>query len=147
MERYQFQMRRHLHRAMRLSVLTNAEQYKQWRIRLIDYIKGTKDVIILSEEKSAPHILSIAFYHIKGEIAVNYFQENGITISTSSACSSKSGRAGHVIEAIRLPEKYKHGVIRISFGQNNVEEHIAQFEKVFSEFVILLERGKSYEIQ
>ena len=72
---------------------------------LIDYIKDFKDVVILAEDSAAPHILSIAFYKIKGEVAVNFFQENGITVSTSSACSSKSGRAGHVIEAIRLPEK------------------------------------------
>ena len=81
--------------------------------------------VILAEDTAAPHILSIAFYKIKGEVAVNFFQENGITVSTSSACSSKSGHAGHVIEAIGLPEKYKNGVIRISFGKNNVEQHVS----------------------
>ena len=55
--------------------------------------------------KAAPHILSLAFYKIKGEVAVNFFQENGITVSTSSACSSKSGTAGHVIEAIGVTWK------------------------------------------
>lgn len=137
-----------LARAMRLSSENNmAEEFNQWRNRLIDYINGTKDVVILSKENSAPHILALAFYHIKGEIAVNYFQENGITISTSSACSSKSGRVGHVIEAIGLPEKYKNGVVRISFGKDNVKEHVLQFEKVFTDFVNLLERGKSYEVE
>ncbi|MCZ2259725.1 cysteine desulfurase family protein [Sporosarcina sp. G11-34] len=137
-----------LARAMRLVNENNkAEQYEQWRNRLINYIKGTKDVIIISKENSAPHILSIAFHHIKGEVAVNYFQENGIIISTSSACSSKSGRAGHVIDAIRLSEKYKHGVIRISFGNNTTDEHIEEFEKVFTDFTNLLERGKTYEME
>ena len=110
---------------MRLSVSKNSiGNYKQWRKRLIDFMKDVKDVVILAEDSGAPHILSIAFYKIKGEIAVNFFQKNGITISTSSACSSKSGRAGHVIEAIHLPEDYKHGVIRISFGENNKDEHV-----------------------
>ena len=68
----------------------------------------------------------MAFYKIKGEVAVNFFQENGITVSTSSACSSKSESAGHVIEAIGLTGKYKNGVIRISFGKNNIEQHISE---------------------
>ena len=137
-----------LARAMRLTIEDNkAAHYKQLRDRLIHFIKGTKDVLILSEETSAPHILSIAFHHIKGEVAVNYFQENGIIISTSSACSSKSGRAGHVIDAIRLSEKYKHGVIRISFGNYTTDNHIEQFEKVFTNFTNLLERGKTYEME
>ena len=113
----------------------------------MNYIKEFKDVVVLAEESGAPHILSIAFYKIKGEIAVNFFQENGIIVSTSSACSSKSGRAGHVIEAIRLPENYKHGVIRISFGKNNEDEHIVQFEKVFTQFIDLLGRGKTNEME
>ena len=137
-----------LARAMRLTVENNkAAHYKIFRSRLIDFIKGTKDVLILSEETGAPHILSLAFHHIKGEVAVNYFQENGIIISTSSACSSKSGRSGHVIDAIRLSEKYKNGVIRISFGNYTTAEHIEKFEKVFTNFTNLLERGKTYEVE
>ena len=74
-------------------------------------------------------------------MAVNFFQENGITISTSSACSSKSGTAGHVIEAIGVNGKFKNGVIRISFGKNNIEQHVVEFEKVFARFMELLGRG------
>jgi cysteine desulfurase len=133
---------------MRLITEKNTtENYSNWRQRLVNYIKDTKDVIILAEKNSAPHILSIAFFRIKGEVAVNHFQENGITISTSSACSSKTGKAGHVIEAIRLTEPYKQGVIRISFGENNELSDVVKFEKVFSDFVDILQRGKSNEME
>ncbi|MCZ2257965.1 cysteine desulfurase family protein [Sporosarcina sp. G11-34] len=135
-------------KAMRLSVSKNDnENYKLWRKRLVNFINEFNDVVVLAEEAGAPHILSIAFYKIKGEIAVNHFQENGIIVSTSSACSSKSGRAGHVIEAIRLPENYKHGVIRVSFGSNTEKQHIEQFEKAFTQFIDLLGRGKKYEVE
>ena len=137
-----------LAKAMRLiDAEDRLQSYIQWRKRLIDYIVDFNDVVVLAENSAAPHILAIAFYKIKGEIAVNFFQENGITLSTSSACSSKSGRAGHVIEAIHLPENYKHGVIRISFGKNNVEEDIIQFEKVFVQFMDILGRGKTNEME
>lgn len=138
-----------LARAMRLVQNDHgASNYDKWRKQLIDHIRRESDVVILSEETSAPHILSIAFANIKGEVAVNYFQKNGVIVSTSSACSSKSGDVSHVIEAIRLEERFKHGVIRISFGENNTDMQIDQFKTVFTDFMKLLGRGKSnYEVE
>lgn len=123
------------------SVETERLDFRRWRNRLIDYIGQFEKVLILAPEKGAPHILSIAFYKIKGEVAVNFFQENDITVSTSSACSSKKNSAGHVIEAIGVNGKYKNGVIRISFGKNNVEQEVIELERVFAKFMDLLGRG------
>ncbi|MBE1554386.1 cysteine desulfurase family protein [Sporosarcina limicola] len=132
-----------LAKAMRMSE-TNVQrnEFSQWRDRLVNFMKPFDDVLILVPEKGASHILSVAFTKIKGEVAVNYFQDNGIIISTSSACSSKNRNAGHVIEAIKVPEKYKNGVIRVSFGKNNVEQHVEEFEHVFTGFMKLLGKGK-----
>lgn len=137
-----------LARAMRMIIEDNkAAYYKKIRTSLKDFIIGTKDVLLLSADDGAPHIMSLAFYNIKGEVAVNYFQENDIIISTSSACSSKSNQVGHVIEALGLSEKYKRGVIRVSFGKYTTENDIEQFKKVFTDFTNLLERGKAYEME
>ncbi|MFJ7934840.1 cysteine desulfurase family protein [Sporosarcina sp. NPDC096371] len=131
-----------LAKAMRISMVDEEQkEFRQWRNRLIDFIAPYDDVVILAPDQAAPHIVSIAFYRVKGEVAINFFQENGITVSTSSACSSKSTTAGHVIEAIGLAEKYKNGVIRISFGKNNIEQHVVEFEQVFARFMALLGRG------
>lgn len=131
-----------LAKAVRMSAIdVEQKDYRQWRNRLIKFIEPFENVSILTADKAAPHILAIAFYKVKGEVAVNFFQENGITISTSSACSSKSGTAGHVIEAIGVNGKFKNGVIRISFGKNNSEQHIVEFEQVFARFMDLLGRG------
>jgi len=131
-----------LAKAIRMSA-TDVEQkdFRQWRNRLITFIEPFENVRVLAPDKAAPHILAVAFYKVKGEVAVNFFQENGITISTSSACSSKNGTAGHVIEAIGVNGKFNNGVIRISFGKNNVEQHVVEFEQVFARFMELLGRG------
>ena len=63
---------------------------------------------------------------------MNYFQEQGIILSTSSACSSKNKNAGHVIEAIGLENKFKNGVIRVSFGNTNTRDEINEFIKVLT---------------
>lgn len=129
-------------KAIRMSAIAiEQKDFKQWRNRLIGFIGQFENVRVLAPDKAAPHILAVAFYKVKGEVAVNFFQENGITISTSSACSSKSGTAGHVIEAIGVNGKFKNGVIRVSFGKNNIEQHVVEFEQVFARFMELLGRG------
>lgn len=129
-------------KAIRMSAIAiEQKDFRQWRNRLIGFIGQFENVRVLAPDKAAPHILAVAFYKVKGEVAVNFFQENGITISTSSACSSKSGTAGHVIEAIGVNGKYKNGVIRVSFGKNNIEQHVVEFEQVFARFMELLGRG------
>lgn len=129
-------------KAIRMSAIAiEQKDFRQWRNRLIGFIGQFENVRVLAPDKAAPHILAVAFYKVKGEVAVNFFQENGITISTSSACSSKSGTAGHVIEAIGVNGKFKNGVIRISFGKNNIEQHVVEFEQVFARFMELLGRG------
>lgn len=129
-------------KAIRMSAIEiEQKDFRQWRNRLIGFIGQFENVRVLAPDKAAPHILAVAFYKVKGEVAVNFFQENGITISTSSACSSKSGTAGHVIEAIGVNGKFKNGVIRVSFGKNNIEQHVVEFEQVFARFMELLGRG------
>jgi cysteine desulfurase len=129
-------------KAMRLSILdSKSADFSKWRTQLISVISIFDKVKILAQEAGAPHILSIAFKNVKGEVAVNYFQENGIIISTSSACSSKNSKVGHVIKAIGLSEDYNKGVIRISFGKNNTEQELEKVEIIFKQFMELLERG------
>jgi len=129
-------------KAIRLSAIDSEQKdFRQWRNRLIGYIEQFENVRVLAPDNAAPHIIAVAFYKVKGEVAVNFFQENGVTISTSSACSSKSVTAGHVIEAIGVNGKFKNGVIRVSFGKNNTEQHVVEFEQVFARFMELLGRG------
>ena len=43
----------------------------------------------------------------------------GIMISTGAACDSKNTRVSHVLQAIKVPEEYAKGTIRLSFGKYN----------------------------
>lgn len=132
-----------LAKAIRLTESGNSgARFRGWRNRLIAFCGQFENVTVLAPEQGAPHIISLSFHSIKGEVAVNFFQENGIIVSTSSACSSKSKQVSHVIEAIQLSEKWKSGVIRISFGKNNKEEEITQLEQTLVRFIELLKRGQ-----
>lgn len=53
----------------------------------------------------------------------------GIAISTGSACDSVNTQVSHVIQAIKVPEEYARGTIRISFGRDNVENDAIEIAK------------------
>ena len=131
-----------LAKAFRLSVVSSENnQFRKWRNDIKDVCQTYENIRVLCPDDSAPHILAISFKAVKGEVAVNFFQKNGVIISTSSACSSKNKNAGHVIEAIRLNNQFKYGVIRISFGNNNTNEHIEKTIDILKQFMDVIEKG------
>lgn len=131
-----------LAKAMRLQYIEQERSdLRSLRNRFIQQIQLYPSIRILAQETGAPHIVAIAFERIKGEVAVNYFQDHDIYISTSSACSSKESRLSHVIEAIQLEPVYRQGVIRISFGDATNKQQLRQFERVLKQFMLLIERG------
>lgn len=75
-------------------------------------------------ERSAPHILSVSFRGVRGEVLLHALEKHGIYISTRSACSSKQRQAGGVTEAIGLSSEEAEGTIRISLCPFNTEEEV-----------------------
>lgn len=73
-------------------------------------------------ECSLPGIVSLSFEHVTGESLLHILDLKGIIISTGSACDSINQQVSHVIRAIKTPENFANGTIRISFGKDNVEQ-------------------------
>ncbi len=97
---------------------------------MIDGISNSiKDCVVLTPKKSAPHILSIAFKGIKGEVLVHSLESRGIFVSTGSACSSKNKGVSHVLEAIEVSKDYVEGAIRISLSRFNTSEEVSEATK------------------
>jgi cysteine desulfurase len=95
------------------------KQYGMRLIQKIDDIKINSDL----GRNSAPHILSISFKNIRGEVLVHYLERKGIYVSTGSACSSKVKSDNRILKSIGLNKEYVDGTIRISFGHyNSVDE-------------------------
>lgn len=96
---------------------------KQYGMRLIQEIE---DININSDlsRNGAPHILSVSFKNIRGEVLVHYLEDKGIYVSTGSACSSKIKSDNRILKSIRLDKEYVDGTIRISFGHFNSFDEI-----------------------
>ena len=69
-----------------------------------------------------PGLLSLSFLGADGEKLMHRLDLARISVSTGSACNSRETEISHVLQAIRLPEEYAKGTIRISLGDDNTEE-------------------------
>lgn len=73
---------------------------------------------------AAPHILSISFPGLKGEVLLHSLAEEGIYLSTGSACHSLHDNENHVLKAIGLKRRESQGTLRISLSFFNRESEI-----------------------
>ncbi|MDR2519883.1 MAG: cysteine desulfurase [Eubacteriaceae bacterium] len=72
----------------------------------------------------APHIFSLSFPGLKGEVLVHMLEEEGIYVSTASACSSaKPGKASPLL-SIGCDSNRVDGALRISLSAFNTEDEI-----------------------
>ncbi len=67
---------------------------------------------------------NFAFRNIEGESMLMLLDNAGISVSTGSACSSRSLEPSHVLTAIGLPPEESHGSLRITLGIYNTQEEI-----------------------
>lgn len=80
-----------------------------------------------------PGNVSISLKGAEGEMLLHRLDLKGICISTGSACDSVNQQVSHVIKAIRVPDEYKHGTIRVSFGaENTINETFAIAHAIIS---------------
>ncbi|MBQ2948388.1 MAG: cysteine desulfurase [Clostridia bacterium] len=88
------------------------------------------------EEDSAPHILSLSFDGVRGEVMRNALEGAGIYVSTGSACASHKQKVSSTLRAMGLTGEQADGTIRVSLGLFNtieeMDETAAQMKKMFA---------------
>lgn len=81
------------------------------------------DIVVNSPQNGAAHILNISFLGTRSEVLLHYLEQNGIYVSAGSACTSKSSKGSHVLEAMQLSPEIIDSALRFSFSRfNTVEE-------------------------
>ena len=85
------------------------------------------------DETACPSVLNISFLGTRGEVLLHTLEQDGIYVSTGSACASNhaSAKGSHVLNAMGLSPKEIEGAIRFSFSEfNTIEEMEYTVEKV-----------------
>ena len=95
------------------------------RATLIDnLVKEKIDFIVNGGDAVYPGTISLSFRHSSGEKILHRLDLQGIYVSTGSACDSVNTQISHVVSAIKVPDEYSEGTIRLSFGCYNTAEDI-----------------------
>ncbi len=81
------------------------------------YVNGTM-------EHRHPGNANITFKYIEGESILLMLDFKGISVSTGSACSSKSLEPSHVLTALGVPVEMVHGTVRFTVGDFTTKEDI-----------------------
>lgn len=102
----------------------NTKHLKLLETELINELNTNKIDFIRNGINQLPGNLSLSFKGVLGETLLHRLDLKGICISTGSACDSQSQKASHVIEAIKIPDEYKYGTIRISLGSENTLDEV-----------------------
>lgn len=75
-------------------------------------------------EHRHPGNANITFEYIEGESILLLLDYKGISVSTGSACSSKSLKPSHVLDALGIPVEMIHGTVRFTVGDFTTKEDI-----------------------
>ena len=74
-------------------------------------------VFITDRERSAPHILTVAFAGVRGEVLLHALDARGIMVGVGSACSSH--RESRFKSLLGLDEEHRDGIVRFSVSERN----------------------------
>jgi cysteine desulfurase len=87
---------------------------------------GTIDKIVINghPEKSLPGLVSFSVEYIEGESMMMMLDQEGISISTRSACASGSLRTSHVLIATGIDHATAQGTLVFSYGIDITVEDI-----------------------
>ena len=83
------------------------------------------------DETCCPSVLNVSFLGTRGEVILHTIEQEGIFVSTGSACSSNKKGQSHVLAAMGLKDKEIESAIRFSFSEfNTIEEMDYVLDKV-----------------
>lgn len=125
----------------------NYIKVKEIKEYMIESLGEIDDIRINSplNNSFSPYILNVSFIGVRGEVLMNFLDNEDIFVSTGSACTSKSksGFSGsYVLKAMKLSQKEIEGALRFSFSPDNTKEEIDITIETLKKGLKLLRRKK-----
>lgn len=99
----------------------------QKKLRFIEGIRGAvPDAIVNGPDPvaAAPHIVNIGFPNVRGEVMLHALEQEGVFVSTGSACSSKKLKVSGVLTAMGIRPNVAEWAVRFSLSPHTTEEEI-----------------------
>lgn len=114
---------------------SKVSEIRDWIESQIKYI-SPNSIIYSGNAERLPNTLMIQMPNVDAQTQLIFFDVNGVSISTGSACSSGKVKSSHVLQSMGYDEKESKETIRISLGpSSNLEEaktFISLWENLFN---------------
>ena len=124
----------------------DVENIRLWKLReklRLGIEKNIDDIVINGDhEHCLSGTLNVSFPRAEGESILLLLDNEGIEVSTGSACATGSLEPSYVLLACGVPIENAHGSIRFSLGRYNTEEDIDKVIEVLPPIIKKL-RGLS----
>ena len=96
----------------------------EYRKCMLKELSSKASAILNAEPKNMlPHNLNVRFERVEAKAIINSVSDT-VAISASSACTTQSVEASHVLLAIGLDEQQAHSSIRIGLGKDTTQQNI-----------------------
>ncbi|MBD8068986.1 cysteine desulfurase family protein [Bacillus sp. PS06] len=101
------------------------EKINQIKRAILDGLETNAIITINTPSyQTAPHIINFSINGLKSEVFVHLLEENGIILSTTSACSSKKKAPSKTLLAMKKDEPIASSAIRMSLSAENELEEV-----------------------
>ena len=105
------------------------EQLYALKKRLIDGLLAMEGVTVngineIALEETAPHIVSASFAGIKSEVMLHALAQEGVYVSSGSACSSNHPELSGTLRAIGVDERLLDSTLRFGFSVLSTPEEV-----------------------
>ena len=103
-------------------ITANRDYVKSLRDYLVEELSKLDCVTINSSVDALPYVLNISVDGIKSETMLHHLEQDGVYISSSSACAK--GKRSYVLKAIGLSDRLIDSSLRISFSKYNTKDDV-----------------------
>ena len=93
-------------------------------------------------ENRLPNNTNFSFYKIDGSALLYSLDEQGIFVSSGSACTAKHNDTSHVLKAIGVPLEYINGAVRITLSSESTREEMDYVADTLKMVIAALRGGR-----
>jgi len=110
---------------------------RQLRDRLIEGLTQNIPGVHLNghPEQRLPQNVNVTVEGVEGEAVVMALDQEGIAVSTGSACGTGAAEPSHVILALGVPPEQARGAVRLTLGRHTTAEDIERVLEVFPRII------------
>ncbi len=120
-----------LKKALEISLKEEKEHYRivnELANRLLSYLNDKNDLFELNlPSKINPYIINFSSLTKKGSVIVEALSNNGIMVSSVSACHSSKEKGSYVVKSLGKSDLVSNNTIRVSFDYTNTLEEVDIF--------------------